>query len=261
MADTKMTPAGEFCWIELQTTDPASARKFYGELFSWKWSDMPGDMPYAMATVPGDKMAAGLMKQPDEAKAMGAPPCWVSYIAVDDVKATAEKAAKLGGKVLMPASPMGPGTFAVIQDPTGAPFALWHSPQSMGTFGRGEPNTLGWNELATTNVDVARSFYTQLFGWKAEMQPAGGMPYTIFKNGDTMVGGMMAMQKGMEGVPSNWAVYFSVDDCDATFGKAGKTGAKAIVPPMDIPTVGRFAVMQDAQGAAFAFIKFLPPAN
>ena len=52
-----------------------------------------------------------------------------------------------------------------------------------------------------------------------------------------------------------WVVYFAVDDCDASAEKATSLGAKVLSPPTDIPEIGRFAVIQDAQGAAFAIIK------
>ena len=85
------------------------------------------------------------------------------------------------------------------------------------------------------------------------MGPAG--IYTIYKNGGVQAGGMMQIGKEMGPVPPHWAVYFAVDDCDATVAKAGSLGAKTIVPPTDIPEVGRFGIIQDPQGAVFAVIK------
>jgi predicted enzyme related to lactoylglutathione lyase len=49
--------------------------------------------------------------------------------------------------------------------------------------------------------------------------------------------------------------YFQVADCDATAAKAQALGASFKVPPTDIPRVGRFAVIQDPQGAVFSIIK------
>src|SRR5262249_44360530 len=190
---------------------------------------------------------------------MGAPPHWMSYVAVENTEAMTKKATSLGGKVLVGPMTMGPGTMSVIQDPTGAVFALWQSIQPMGTFLRGEPGSLGWNELVTTDVDRGGKFYSGLFGWKLESQNmAGGMVYTILKNAGEMAGGMMAQPKEMAGAPSVWNVYFSVADADATVNKAKSVGAKVMMPPTDIPDVGRFAFLTDPQGAAFAVIKFVP---
>lgn len=255
---------GNVCWIELQTTDPAAARPFYADLLGWSLSDMPGPTPYAMAGI-GGKMVAGILELPAQARTMGAPPHWLSYIAVDDVKASSEKAAGLGARLLVPPMQMGPGSFAVIQDPTGAVFALWHSPVPMGTFLVGEPGALGWNEIMTTDVEAARRFYTGLFGWRSDASPMPGGPagstYTTFWNGEHMAAGMMQITPDMVGVPSHWGIYFAVADADGTHAAAVKAGATSIVPPTDIPTVGRFAVLDDPQGAGFSVIQFFPRAS
>jgi predicted enzyme related to lactoylglutathione lyase len=81
------------------------------------------------------------------------------------------------------------------------------------------------------------------------------MEYTEWKNGDEHAGGMMQIAPHMGPVPPHWGIYFAVDNCDATFEKATSLGARAFVPPMDIENVGRFAVMQDPQGAVFSIIK------
>ena len=259
MPEITKAEAGTFCWIELGTTDVPAAKKFYGGLFGWTLTDMPmGAMPYSMAAV-GDKRVAGLTVLSDAAKKMGAPPNWLSYVAVDDAAASAQKIASLGGKVLVPPLDIGPGQMAVAADPTGAVFAVWQGVQSMGTFLMGEPGSLGWNELISTNEDQALSFYKALFGWNADRTEMPGMTYTIFKQGEAMIAGSMAQPKQMAGAPSLWGVYFSVADADKSAEKVIAMGGKILNPPMDIPGIGRFAVAADPQGAMFSMIKFLPP--
>lgn len=261
MPEYSQAPAGAFCWIEVNTTDPAAAKKFYSGLFGWNLTDMPmGDAPYTMADI-GGKQVAGIFKLPEEALKMGARPTWLSYIAVDDVDASTAKATSLGAKVMNGPKDVGPGRMTILQDPTGAVFALWKSSKPMGGFLFGEPNSLGWNELMTTDVEKAGKFYSSLFGWRPEAQNMGEMTYTTFHKGDQMVGGMFPQPKEMAGAPSMWVVYFSVADCDATVAKAKSLGAQVNLPPTDIPTIGRFAALADQQGAAFSVIKFLPPAK
>jgi uncharacterized protein len=254
----KSTP-GSFCWVDVTTPDPAAAKSFYTKLFGWTANDMP--MPdgstYTMAEL-GGKMVAGIAPLPEQARKTGTPAHLLAYVAVDDTDASAKKAESLGGKVLAGPMPMGPGTMAIVADPTGAVFALWHSPKPMGTMLMGEPGSIGWNELTTTDVDRAGKFYTGLFGWKAEPQQVPGMVYTVFKNGEAMAAGMMQQPKAMAGAPSAWSVYFSVADADGSAEKAKSLGAKVLVPPTDIPDIGRFAFLADPQGAAFAVMKFLP---
>ncbi len=246
---------GNFCWCEVNVDDPPKAKGFYGELFGWTSQDMP--MPqgtYSMMTI-GGKQVAGLMKLADEAKKMGAPPHWLNYVAVDDTEKATTKAKELGAKVLVSPMQVGPGKMSVVQDPTGGVLALWHAEQSMGTYLYGEPNTMCWNELTTTDVAAATKFYVGLFGWATQEWPMGDFNYTVLKNGEQMVGGIMPQPAMMKGAPTVWTTYFAVPDCDASAKKAATMGAKVLMEPTDIPDVGRFAVLQDPQGAAFAIIK------
>lgn len=247
--------SGNFCWVELNTTDPVAAKRFYGELFGWRMKDMPTPMgEYTMAEV-DDKSVCGLMKLPEEARKMGAPPHWLSYVAVDDVDASAEKARELGGTVLVPPMDAGPGRMAVLQDPTRGVLAIWRAQQSMGTWLYQEPNAVCWNELMTTNVDAAGKFYMGLFGWKGQAMQMPGMTYTVLKNGDQDAGGMMAFPPEVKMPVTSWTVYFAVASADGAVERAQKLGAKLHVPPTDIPNVGRFAVLEDPAGAVFAVLQ------
>jgi uncharacterized protein len=108
-----------------------------------------------------------------------------------------------------------------------------------------------WNELVTQDVAGATAFYAGLFGWQTERSSAStpGMDYMILKSGNTAVGGMMKMP--MPGAPSSWLAYITVADCDASVKQATGLGGNVCAGPMDIPTVGRIAVLQDPQGARF----------
>jgi len=110
---------GAFSWSELMTTDVEGAIKFYSNLFGWKTEDMPmGDMKYTIVKV-GEEGLGGVMSIPPQAQ--GTPPNWGVYVTVDDVDATAKKAEKLGGKIIVPATDIpNVGRFCVLQDPQGA---------------------------------------------------------------------------------------------------------------------------------------------
>jgi len=250
-------PPGIFCWTELATSDADAARTFYTRLFGWEHHDdevAPG-MVYTML-MKGGKNAAALYGMNDEMKAAGVPPHWLSYVSVADVDASVARAESLGGKVVREAMDvMDLGRMAVLQDPTGAVFALWEARKAIGAQVLNEPGGVSWNELMTPDVDEAGSFYTKLFDWGADVMPMGEFKYTVFKRGDQSAGGMMAITPDMGQVPANWMIYFGVDDCDRTAKEARSLGATEIVPPTDIPDVGRFAVLQDPQGAPFAVLK------
>jgi predicted enzyme related to lactoylglutathione lyase len=114
----------------------------------------------------------------------------------------------------------------------------------------------GWVELMTTDSAAARAFYSELFGWETEESPSEGMPYTVVKVGGEPVGGIMPKPPGCGAMPPAWSVYVTVDDVDATAEKVVQLGGKVLRPPMDIPDVGRFCVLQDPQGGTICAITY-----
>jgi predicted enzyme related to lactoylglutathione lyase len=250
---------GSFCWIELGTSDTEAAKKFYAGLFGWEAEDTPAgpDMVYTMLRIRGLDVGA-MYKLGKEEAAHGIPPHWNSYIAVASADEAARKAAERGGSVLAGAfDVMDVGRMAILQDPLGATFCVWQAKAHFGFKLVGEPGTFCWDELWTTDRKKAAAFYSGLFGWEAKeshMAAAGGV-YTEWINGGQPIGGMMEIMPEMGPVPPNWLPYFMVADCDATAEKAKGSGGQLIVPPTDIPTVGKFSVVRDPQGAVFAIIR------
>jgi len=260
MQETPEYKPGTFCWVELATSDGAAARKFYTELFGWGFRDneMGPGMVYTMLTL-NDKEVGALYQMPPDMALMGIPPNWLSYAAVASADESAAKAKDLGATLMKePFDVMTFGRMGVVQDPTGAVFALWEGRDHPGAAVVNVPGAFVWNELATTNTTKASEFYSGLFGWKPDVQQFGPLEYTIFQNGERGAGGMFQITPEMKGLPPHWLVYFSVEDCDATVKKATELGARTMKPAEDIPGVGRFAILLDPQGAAFAVIKTQP---
>jgi predicted enzyme related to lactoylglutathione lyase len=150
------------------------------------------------------------------------------------------------------------GQFAFTADPYGAAFAPMHYVGK--DAGKPEPERPGmwtfcWDELSTPDPEAAARFYASVFGWGSEtMDMGGGMKYTLLKRqGARDAGGIMKM---MPGTPHPfWMAYVSVEKADATTEKAKRLGATVIVPPTDIPNVGRFACYMDPQHAAIAVLQ------
>jgi predicted enzyme related to lactoylglutathione lyase len=111
-----------------------------------------------------------------------------------------------------------------------------------------------WHDLMTTEPDRAKSFYTGVADWGTQDWNQTGTPYTMWTARDTPVGGLMKLPEEMAktGAPPHWLAYVSTPDVDATVKRAVTLGGRVMTPAMDIPTVGRFAVLTDPQGAAFA---------
>lgn len=116
--------ANPFVHVELHTKDLPKARQFYQSLFGWELTDMPmpgGSGSYTMIGV-GEGVGGGMMADTN------APPSWLAYVGVDDVRAKTAQAKSLGATVLQDIMEVGDfGTMSVIRDPTGAPIALWQS--------------------------------------------------------------------------------------------------------------------------------------
>lgn len=113
---------------------------------------------------------------------------------------------------------------------------------------------LVWHELSVKNVEEAKGFYGELFGWKTRSMDMGPMgSYHVAIAGEKEVAGFGTLQGSG---PASWLAYTTTTDVEAAVERAKKHGAKVEVPPTDIPNVGRFAILRDAQGARFA--PFLP---
>ena len=245
---------GTFCWVELGTSNADSAKAFYSKLFGWDVTDVPmgPDAFYTMFKIQGKDVAAAY-EQGEQEK--GIPPHWNSYISVDDADAIAAKVPLLGGKVLEePFDVMDQGRMAVLQDVEGAVIRIWQPRKHIGAQLTHQPGTLAWNELVVHDEDKAREFYSQLFGWTYTIKEHNGYAYTTFMQGDVMVAGLMKMVPEWGDMPAQWGPYFAVADCDKSVEQAKSLGGTILVEPKDIEGVGRFAVIQDPQGAFFSII-------
>jgi predicted enzyme related to lactoylglutathione lyase len=248
---------GSFSWTELATSDPRGARNFYGSLFGWSFVDSPmGSGPediYTRLQIDGDDVGA-LYKMLPEQASQGMPPNWLCYVSVASADEAGRKVRELGGTVVaQPFDVMSYGRMAMFQDPAGAMFAVWQAGTHLGAQRVNEPGALSWCELATRNTEEAGRFYAGLFGWG--LKGRTDFPYTEFMLGQRAIGGMYALPLGTADIPPNWMVYFQTADCDGTAARAKSLQGEAIVGPKDIPSVGRFAVLQDPQGATFSIIQ------
>jgi predicted enzyme related to lactoylglutathione lyase len=249
--------AGNFCWFELGTSDQNAAKEFYCELFGWRFDDtpLPPEMGGVYTTLTKDGKKVGAMYQLGPHSG-DAPPNWMLYVAVDSADETAAKVAELGGEALCPPfDVMEHGRMVMFKDPTGAVLSVWQAKEHPGAELVDAPGSACWGELATTDLKKAGDFYSSLFGWSLK-ESSDGMPYTEFGNQGKAIGGMMPLSSMQnDGMPPSWSVYFAVENCDAAAEKARGLGASLCVPPSDIPNVGRFAVIQDPQGAFFSIFE------
>ncbi len=121
---------------------------------------------------------------------------------------------------------------------------------------RGKP--FFWYELMTTDPEAAAKFYAAVVGWRPQ---AWGMAenstYTVLNVGERGVGGIMVLPDSAKamGMPPAWVGYVYARDISAACAALEKAGGKVLRPPAEIPTVGKFAVVSDPQGAMFMFLQ------
>jgi len=258
MANIERHAPGDFCWVELATTDQSAAIDFYRKIFSWSANSMPigpNDV-YTIFQLEGRDAAAGCTLRPDQLS-RGVPPHWNLYITVESADATAARAAQLGGTVFAPPFDVfDAGRMAALQDPTGAAFCIWQPKKNTGTGIATSHGTLCWADLSTPDRERAGQFYSDLFGWQLMKEDENSAHnYWHIKNGEEFIGGIPPSSDHKPGAPAHWLAYFTVSDCDATAAAAKNLGATLYMPPTDFEDVGRISVMADPQGAAFAIFK------
>ena len=245
---------GKFVWFEHLSNDIPAARAFYEKLLGWNTEMMAMSSGAPYATIHNGEPAIGGYASARP----GAPTQWMSYLSVQDVDSAYKAAIAAGAKsVVAPMDYGSAGRMATVADPTGGVFSLWRGTQ--GDPPEVETTPPGgwiWNELTTQDEKTALAFYEKVFAFDHdEMEMPDGTYYVLKNGGKGRAGVMKAPDKA---VPTLWTPYVAVVDADAIAARAKDLGAMVVVPPSEIPGVGRFAVLADPQGASFAILNPRP---
>ena len=250
-------PHGTPCWIDLLVTETVAARHFYSSLFGWDILDGPPEAGgYLMCMLQGRAVAAISPKSSDNPY----PNAWSTYLASDDLDATAAKAKKAGSQFMMePMDVMTAGRLAFATDPTGAPYGIWQAGEHKGVGIYNEPGALVWTELMTRDYEGAKAFYGNVFGFAYEEIGEGFAYSTVKRSGDgQVVAGLGELDASAPAqVPGSWVIYFMVEDCDVSADTAVQLGASILRQPFDTP-FGRMAALIGTQGEAFSLIQATP---
>ncbi len=249
-------PTGTPNWVDMSADDTAAAAAFYAELFGWQ-VDSPTDdaQGYAIATLK-DRPVAGIGPKP----APEMPANWSTYIATDDADATAEAIKSAGGSLHMDPFDVETeqgkhGRMFFGTAPDGSTFGVWQAFNHIGAGVYNEPGSLSWNELHSHDLEQAKAFYADVFGYTFDDMSSPEFTYFIFKRSSDEfgVGGMGPAAMLPEGVPSVWLTWFAVDSCDGAVAKVQELGGSVVMELGDSP-FGRMAVVAGAQGETFGVI-------
>lgn len=246
-------PPGAPCWVDLWTSDVDGARRFYGELFGWESSDPQPEFGGYFTFLRDGVQVAGAMGDMGDMKAENR---WKVYFAVEDTAATLSLAAAEGAQVFYGPAEVGDlGVQSSLADPTGAAFGTWQ-PKAFGGFTvLEEPGAPDWFELSTRDHDAAVGFYRTVLGWEISQKGNDDPPYTLLRtrDGGAPVAGIMDASAFLpEGVPPSWAVYWRVEDVDASVATVERLGGRVLMTGQPSP-YGTIAVVADPAGAEFRF--------
>jgi predicted enzyme related to lactoylglutathione lyase len=243
---------GRPVWAELLTTDPAAAKTFYGAVIGWTYKPFAdAKQPYDIAHRPDGQPMGGVMPLP---QGMNVPPHWEMYIAVNDIDATIAQVTRLGGLSMSGVNDVpGVGRLSTLTDPQGAIFAVIQPTPEASAEMPPANGDVAWRELYTTDVQTARKFYQDIFGWadiaEHDMGPMG--TYYMFGRAESL-GGMMNKTPDMAQLPTAWGLYLRVPSVDAAAEQVRKSGGQVLHGPMDVPGGSRIANCLDPQGASFS---------
>ena len=260
--EREQAPQGDFIWYELMSPDPEGSKTFYDAVVGWDISEAaPEFQGYRMIGRSDGKFAGGVLPISAEMQQHGARPTWLGYIHVTDVDRSVGKIEQAGGKSLMPATDIpNVGRIAMVADPQGAPFYVMKPIPPAGdpnaksdVFSASEQQRVGWNELQTSDVEGARRFYGDQFGWGSEeYMDMGEMGlYRFFDQQGTRIGALFDASNGQR---SHWRFYIRVPSISAAKDAAERGGGTIHMGPHQVPTGEYVVIGSDPQGAEFALV-------
>lgn len=242
---------GAVVWREFMTPDLAATTAFYTALFGWTTedTDMGDGSVYRVFHAQGAPVAGAMAF---DAGLDGLPPAWSQAISVPDVDAAVEAATAAGA--LLVAAPMdiaGVGRYAVVIDPQGAPIGCMRF-----AHGDGEPpspppfSTFVWETLSTPDPAASRAFYAAFVGWA----PANLHGTGILTRHAGPEGGVADVQR-VEAGPARWMSHVMVPSLATARHRVGELGGAVLVDEVEVPQIGRFAVIRDPIGGVLALFE------
>lgn len=243
---------GKIIWRDLLTNDPAASRNFYGTLFGWEFEEV-GSV-YTLIRHNGELIGGmvdtvALNNRRDISQ-------WVALMSVGDIDAAVGKFEVAGGEVITPPTDVSPrGTLAVVRDAEGALLGLLQTKD--GDPEDQEPVIDGflWDELWTTDVDKATTFYSdvgslQAVTWDTDADRSSGANYRLLQSGDTPRVGIMP--NPVDGLDPVWVSYLRVESPSTITARVAELGGRVLAEAQPRPLGGEVALIAGPSGAGIA---------
>jgi predicted enzyme related to lactoylglutathione lyase len=245
---------GRFVWRDLLTKDVNAAKKFYGDLFGWRFENTKrNDRPYVLARS-GSTLVGGIV---DVSSIADAGSQWLSFMSVSDVDKTVALVQSGGGKVLAEPREVGKlARAAVVTDPQGAPLGLAQLRRDTPDPLDPTPNHFFWQEYLARDADKALAFYRQLAGYQSAIQETRlGVDYHVLRTTRGRAGLFQLPPKVVD-VQPNWLPYVLVTDPAALATRVTGLGGRIVVPAAPERRNGSLVVIADPAGAVLALQKY-----
>jgi len=251
-ADPPVEP-GSFVWHDLLTKDVAGARKFYGELFGWRFDDTKrADRPYVIARS-GAAPVAGIV---DVSGITDAGTQWLSFMAVANVDAAVALFQSGGGKVLVQPLNLPLARAAVVADPQGAPLGLAQVRRDLPGATQPTASHFFWQEYLARDAGQALDFYKKVAGYNPAISDTRlGVEYHVLKRARGGAG-LFQLPATVTDVQPNWLPYVLVDDAAALAARVTALGGRVVVPAAPERRNGSLIVIADPAGAVLALQKY-----
>ena len=233
---------GKFIWHDLVTSDVATTKSFYGQLFSWTFVTHGH---YTIVKL-NDKRIGGILDvQPVSAEPHDAR--WISSLSVADVDRAIEVVLANGGKVhIGPEDILERGRVALVSDPQGAQLSLIHTKNGDPGDGSIVEGSWLWNELWTNNPESSVNFYRELAGYSTVEELDS---YLILKAGNKWRAGIRQLLNQV--LEQRWVPVIKVKDVEAISSLAKKQGGKVIIAAENPDYADHVALLADPSGALF----------
>lgn len=210
-------------FADLSTYKPEESISFYENVFGWQYQK---EYDYYTAYLDHDPVV-GLYETPEKFKQMRMPHFWMTYIQVNDVTSTVDKARELGGIIEMQEEIHGYGKVALIRDPQGAGFTIYEGSELQSTRTQSTPNTLIWNELHVSNIQNVLPFYQGIFHWEiAEVDE--GM-FQVYNKDEEHIADILEIPNELKGKYEYWVSSFGVGNLEEIKRKIIANGGFVVI--------------------------------
>lgn len=251
---------GKLVWVDLFTTNPDGASRFYCGLLGWTATalDQKGKS-YTVFSNDG-KPVAGLA--PRSVAGATHPSRWIGYFAVTDIASAIGAVNKAGGTVHAPARNFPARGFqAIVADRDAIPIGLLQSSSGDSPDIGQKPGDWNWFELYVRNPKDSADFYHSAIGLDVapETNPDRKSDFVLSSSGDAR-GGIAPLPEGEDAKPS-WLGVIRVADLDKTLAKVPGLGGEVLVAPHAVELGSRFAIILDPTGGTVGLVQYLDSAN